>query len=301
MTFRDTVVATIAYADVFDYPLTEEEVGKWVINSKFKIQNSKLKRITGVEQSNGYFFLKGRRRIVALRKQREKWANEKMRAATRAVKILKFIPTIKLIGVTGALAMKNAHKEDDIDFYIVSTNGTLWATRLLATLILFHLRRKPGDTKFRNKICLNMYVDENHLAVPKQERDLFAAHEVLQMKPLWEKNGTYGKFLKANKWVRNFLLKAWSFKSQITNHNVQIKEKFPFIFLLVIEIWSLRFVETLVRSTQLWYMRNRRSTEVVSDSLIRFHPSDARVWVKSRFATILARYNIPLDKVFYAR
>ncbi|MBI3576985.1 hypothetical protein HY086_03035 [Candidatus Gottesmanbacteria bacterium] len=306
MTFRNTVLATLAYADVFDYPLTCEEVGKWLVkNSKFKIQNSKLKHITEIKNDGVYYFLKGRRKIFLLRKQRGKWAKEKMQKAKRAAALLKVLPTIQLVGVTGALAMDNAHPDDDIDFYVITSSGTLWTTRFFATILLalFGLRRKPGDRSFRNKICLNMYVDEDHLAVPRREQDLFSAHEVLQMKPLWGKDGTYQKFLLANQWVKFFLPNAWGEKSQISNPNVQQGRRFyknPHS-MLVIEIWSLRLVESLAKILQLWYMRKRRSTEIITDNIIRFHPRDARVWVKDRYRTILARYKIPLDKIFYAR
>ena len=60
-------------------------------------------------------------------------------------------------------------------------------------------------------------------------------------------------------------------------------------------------IELLARKLQLWYMKKRRTNEVITDTALRFHPKDARVWVKKKFAARLKRYHIPLDKVFYAR
>ncbi len=301
MTLRDTVFATLAYADVFDYPLTEQELEKWIIkSSKLKVKSSKLKKIQGVNSLDGRLFLEGRRRIVAIRKQREKWAKRKMRIAAQAANILKFIPTIKLVGVTGALAMQNTRRDDDIDFYVVAAAGTLWSARFLTTIILeiLGLRRKPGDVSFCNKICLNMYVDESHMVVPRREQDLFTAHEVLQMIPLWESGGTYWRFLKANRWVKSFLPNAWIAKCQVINDKWSIKKSKK-----IFSIWhlALSIIEFPVRAIQLWYMNKRRSTEVVNDSLIRFHPVDAREWIRSKLAARLVRHKIPLDKIFYGR
>ena len=50
-----------------------------------------------------------------------------------------------------------------------------------------------------------MFLDERHLQIPKKEQDLFSAHEVCQLKVIWEKDGIYQKFLKENQWVRQFL------------------------------------------------------------------------------------------------
>lgn len=283
MMFRTAIFATIAYADVFDYPLTRDEVEKWMV------QKSKFRHIPQIDCIDGYFFLNGRKKIVTLRKERRRWSGEKLRVAKHAALLLKYISTIQLIGITGALAMDNAHRDDDIDFYIVAKSGTLWTTRFFATVLLalFGLRRKPDDITFRNKICLNMYVDEEHLSVPKRERDLFAAHEVLQMKPLWERNGIYQKFLSANDWARQFL------------PNVLTPEKYTFLKEQKISVF--RFFEPLARVIQLWYMRHRKTSELVSPILIRFHPRDAREWVRSKLAARLAKQKIPLDKIFFAR
>lgn len=59
-------------------------------------------------------------------------------------------------------------------------------------------------------------------------------------------------------------------------------------------------VERLARFIQLWYMRKRRTTEVISDRVLRFHPRDARIWVKDTLQKRLAPFNIPLDNIFYA-
>lgn len=298
ITLRESTIATVSYADVFDYPLTEEELKKWLVKGlPAGKAGAKLKTMKEIKNADGYFFLKGRKRIVSLRKIRCLWARGKMRWAQRAAGLLTIIPTVKLVGVTGALAVENAHKDDDIDFYIVAAAGTLWATRFFATtlLALFDLRRKPGDTSFRNKICLNMYVDENHLAVRSKERDLFTAHEVLQMKPLWERNHTYAKFLGANTWVKKFLPNAWRLKTQDVRLKTQEKTSSRFSLL------TSCFIEPLLRTLQLWYMQRHRSTEVVTDTLIRFHPADARKRVRVRFGATLARYKIPLDKIFYRR
>ena len=201
----DLTIATAAYADIFDFPLAREELVRWMIKAH-------RPNLTKLQQKDGYYFLKGREGIVSLRKKRSIWQPDKWDIARRAAKVLSSIPMVRLVGVTGGLAMNNADQADDIDLFIVVADRWLWTTRFLATLSmdLVGLRRHPNDSKVANKVCLNMFVST--LAVPAAERDLFSAHEVLQMEPIADKGSTYKKFLAANSWTQKFLPNAWRYR-----------------------------------------------------------------------------------------
>ncbi len=201
-------IRAIVYADIFDYPLTTAQLHQWQIteNLEFKIKNLKLKKTAG------FYHLAGREQIVDLRKKREKTSLLKITKAAQAIALLSKIPTIKMVALTGGLAMLNADKDDDIDLLIVAQKGTLWLTRLISTITLnlMGVRRKPTDKTFKDKVCLNMFVEDGHLTLPKKEQDLYGAHEVCQTKPLFDKDNTYHRFLKANSWAKKFLPNAIS-------------------------------------------------------------------------------------------
>lgn len=209
---KKEILSTLAYADIFDYPLTSEEIHWFLIADRplsYSLFKKALTRIITngkrIDTNGKYVFLRGRKQIVATRKKREEWSRKKMEIARKVTDWLKLIPTIKMVAVTGALAMGNSEKEDDIDLLILTTKNRLWLSRgLVVTFLrLTGLYRRPG--KIKNKICPNMFLDEKHLEVPKKEQDLFSAHEVCQLKPIWDKNDCYQKFLKANLWVKRFL------------------------------------------------------------------------------------------------
>jgi hypothetical protein len=280
----DFTIATVAYADIFDYPLTHEELSRWMI-------------FGGVfpKQKKQYYFLPGRDNLVSVRRERQQWQQEKWKIARESAALLSKIPTTQLVGVTGGLSMNNARCEDDIDLFIVVARGTLWITRLLATIYLWRVRRTRNDTDVANKVCLNMFVTDDHLEI--DEHDLFAAHEVLQMEPIFTHADTYKKFLQANTWVRSFLPNAWRYKNKIRNAQFAMNNN----VITYIVHCALRLFELSSKALQLWYMRRHRTREIITDTTLRFHPKDARVWVKRKLRTRLARYNIPLDKIFYAR
>lgn len=298
ISLSQATLATVAYADIFSYPLTKEEIRYWQI---FYEDPVKLTKSIGL--SAGYYFLAGRRDLVRVRQRRTGCIENKFQIAQVMADQLKILPTIRLVGVTGGLAVGNAEPADDIDLFIITAGKTLWITRLLATIIveLSGKRRHPREKEIGDSICLNMFMTEDHLALPKADRDLFAAHEVLQMKPLWERNHLYRKFLTANQWVRYFLPNAWDEKSQTANLKSQKFNSQPGDLVLTFALYILRLFEQPLKVLQLRYMRRHRTTEVITDSVIRFHPRDARSWVKEKLQKRLSIFNIPLDSVFYNR
>ena len=281
------ILKTLAYADIFDFPLKADEIWRFLIketNNKQQITNNKIQKLIRerkIKKRNGFYFLMGREKVVKIRKKREKENRKKLQIVKKISRFLKIIPFFKMAAITGALAMENSKKEDDIDVLIVSKKARLWTTRFLVTILVEILakRRRPGDKNITNKICLNMFLDEDHLTVPKDERDLFSAHEVIQLKPLWDRNETYQKFLVANQWVERFLPNAIKNKKQRTKN----KEQKKLFFYLLSVICYLLSVENILKHFQLWYMRKRRTTEVISAGIIRFHPQDARSWVLKEY------------------
>ena len=193
---------TIAYADIFDYPLKADELQRWLIQgdsfAPAKVSPYWIK-------TNRFYHLPGRSKIISLRRQRQHFSHLKWPIAYRAAKILSFIPSVKLVAVTGALAMNNANKDDDIDLMVVTAKNRLWSTRLMATLLLFpHLRGGRTDSsKVANKLCLNLWLDETTLAIKR--RNLYIAHEICQAQPVFERDQTYQKFIAANLWYKRFL------------------------------------------------------------------------------------------------
>lgn len=207
---EESVLKTLAYADVFNYPLKKDEVWRFLISRTSQSEPKVLRMLSAcpkISQKGDFYFLKGRKKNVNLRKKKEGWSQKKIKIAKKTARWFKIIPWVKMVGVSGALAMSNAHKDDDIDFLIIAQKNRLWLTRLLVVLATEALgkRRRPNDKQFKDKICLNMFLAEDELAISQKERDLFSAHEVVQLKPIWERNNSYQKFIRKNQWVKKYL------------------------------------------------------------------------------------------------
>ncbi len=223
---------------------------------------------------------------MEIRKNREEWSEKKMKIAQKAADKLKIIPTIRMIGITGALAMNNCGKDDDIDLIIIAIRNSLWLTRLLIIFLcpFFGIkRRRRGEEKINNKICFNLLLEENHFKI--EPENLFLAHEICQVKPIFNKDKSYEKFLWENSWVKSFLPNAISnAKFKIQNAKPQFKIQNIFI----------GFLNRIVFVFQFWYMKPKMTVEKVSLHQAFFHPIDLNEKIMGEYKQKLAL--LGLDK-----
>lgn len=293
---KQRVRATVAYADIFAYPLTRDEISLWGIGRvprRFPLPR-------GLKEKHGYVVSPGREKSISLREARYRVADPKWKSIGRVVRVLSLIPTVEFVGVTGGLAMDNADIHDDIDLFFIAHEGTLWATRGMVTVLAecMHVRRHPHDTVVSDKVCLNMFMAEDALSLPRVEQDLFVAHEILQMKPVWDRGGMHVRMLEANRWASYFLPNAWKAYRESSRRNAHVYADSLFRKFLCVLIGVC---EGTFKGMQLQYMKNKRTTEVIRSGMIRFHPNDARVWIRKKLEDRLARFDIPIDKIFYHR
>ncbi len=265
MKLERAILQTLVYHDIFDYPLKAEEIHRYQIGeraSRGQIDNSLklLEKNKKIKSQSGLFFLKGRKKIIKLRQSRGRFTRAKLKRAKLYARLLMAIPTIKLVAISGALAMENAQKKDDIDLVIIASKNTLWTTRLLANILLQPFRRKAGEPHTKDKACLNLFLEEYNLKIGTQ--NLYTAHEVAQMRPLWQRQNTYHRFLKANTWVKNYL-PNWQASSADST--------FAFPQLGIIQLF-----EKLAKNLQLFYMKKKITTEKIGKHQLFFHPKDTQ-------------------------
>ena len=126
---------TIAFFDMFDYPLTAIEIFKYsglkssllAITNELDLGSGGLDKI--IEEKNGFYFLRGRGRIMDIKMKRYNIADKKFRRALLVAKIFRFIPWIKMIAVSNIIGAHNMKKEGDIDFFIITDKKRIWITR----------------------------------------------------------------------------------------------------------------------------------------------------------------------------
>ena len=266
---------TLSYFDKYDYPLTLDEIKYW--SSATHPLSFPLSLVKRGDRGELYF-LPGRSHLVKLRKQREQFSKAKWVIAHHQAAKLAKLPFVMAIFVTGALAMNNCPKDDDIDLMIITKSNTLWITRFFVNLFLNSHRRHPDDKTAPNKICLNLWLDTNNLVL--HAHSIYTAHEILQAKCIFDRGGIHRQFLKQNSWVKKYLPVAY--KSQAQNSlpadashqamqagkgQINSKSQFPNTNLVI------RILNLMLFVLQWLYMKPKMTTERVSLGYAFFHPT----------------------------
>jgi predicted nucleotidyltransferase len=262
--------ASVLYHDLFDYPLNLPDLIKW----KSGKQLSKAQSLNFTNK-RGFYFLEGHEGLIYKKLLRKRISAKKMKIAQKASKILSFLPGVKMVAVTGSLAMENSSEESDIDLMVITKKGTLWTTRLLSYFVLSTMQfvlRRPFDKDQKDKLCLNIWLDESALSWSIKDRNLYTAHEIAQIVPLVNKEKTYEKFLWQNKWILDY----WPNSVRIKNLKLRIKNSSP----------GINIIEKLAFELQYSYMKNKISREVVTPTRAVFHPRDWGKVVLSRLTNV---------------
>ncbi len=195
------ILEVVAYADVFDFPVTLDEITKALPMAAAKPEVEAALANSGpltgqVNLAGRFYVLVGQEHLVEVRKRRHESSERLIRTATGYGSLISELPFVRMVAVTGSLAVENADAGDDIDYLIVTTKGRLWLARAMAILIV-RLAGLRGVT-----LCPNYMLSESVLAL--SERDSYTARELLQMRPI-AGHDVYERMLAENEWWRDLL------------------------------------------------------------------------------------------------
>lgn len=198
------VLQTLTYADLFDYAMTPEEIFRFLIGaraSRAEVEaalNDHTRLNGSVARVDGFLTLPQREMLVAARKRLRDAARRQFPRARLYARLLAGLPFVRMVAVTGGLAMENA-RDGDSDYLLVTTPGRVWLVRGMA-VALVRIARLFGD-----HLCPNMLLSTNALAL--SDRNLYTAHEVVQMIPLYGLD-LYRRIRTLNAWADAYLPNA---------------------------------------------------------------------------------------------
>ncbi|MFN2468020.1 MAG: nucleotidyltransferase domain-containing protein [Gaiellaceae bacterium] len=197
------VLRTIAYADVFDHALSAGDVHRYLVGAAASpgAVSAELRRLAHerLTEREGLYVRSGRSELFDTRRTRADGAARLWPQAVRYGRVLAQLPFVRMVAVTGSLARDNADPHGDIDYLVVTEAGQVWVVRGLTGLVR-RLARRRGIS-----LCINYILSEEALSLP--DRDLFTAHELVQMVPLTG-HRLYGRLRLLNEWTAEFLPNA---------------------------------------------------------------------------------------------
>lgn len=306
---RNAILATLAYYDVIDFPLTSFEIFRYLMNPGRveKIRNgvgdislrdviSGLDQLIGegrlIEQHGKYFLSGDRLHTAAVRNEREVNAAYKWKKLLRRAWWLQAVPYVRGLWASGSLAMSSASEQSDFDFIVVAKAGRLYTCRLLLSLaawLMGSLRRRR-DTTASDKFCFNHYLTDASLRIANES--LYTARIFTTIRPVLSEPGLLERFYLENLWLNKYV---YTFRpgEEIIRQAIRLNGLLKLVARAAEVFLDLPCgipIEYLVRWRQV--RRIRRNPETFqsggrvlwADGQLEFHPRSAE-------RSILERYN----------
>ena len=198
----------IVFFDLFDYPLSAFEI-YIKLEKKYSLSNvfSELDSLSlFINKKNGFYFLNGREKLVELRQKRYNYSVRKIKVAKRYAKIFSLLPYVKVVTLANVIGSHNMRDEGDIDFFIITSSGRLWLSRLFCAGLAKSLNKRPTKILKKDKLCLSFYIGDDNLNLDNlkiKPEDPYFDYWLKTMILLYNKKEVYEDFLSANNLLEN--------------------------------------------------------------------------------------------------
>jgi hypothetical protein len=204
LSITDGILAALAYADVFGWPLTADEIQRTlpVVATIDQVHQALQPAVMPdvITCVDGMYALWARTDLVAERRRRTNISSRLWPRALRCGRVIAQLPFVRMVAVSGSLAVDAADTDADIDLFIVTADDRLWTVR---ALVIGVVRGAGIAGRSRSSpLCPNYLVADSTLQM--HDRDRFTAHELAQLVPL-SGAAIYDELLRANSWFREFL------------------------------------------------------------------------------------------------
>ena len=317
---RNSMLATLAYYDILDFPLTLFEIHKFLINparlSKMPVQEpitlgqideelQTLVKLGTIQTKNGFYFLPERERLYDLRIKREKISAAKWKKFLKTARWFQAVPYLRGMLASGSMALGNTDNESDFDVLAVAQAGRLYTCRVLLSLAasLFGARRKRFDKTAPDKFCFNHYITDASLLI--RHESLYNAQTYIHLKPVLIGDDLFEDFYASNLWLNKYvynfrpanLFIRRSVKPSIALRSIAVLGEFFLNNKLgdLLETFLKKYQHDRIKSNPVTYEKGGRI--VFNDGELEFHPSSFEAKAISGYNRALANFGIiPLEE-----
>jgi len=297
---KTAVIKTMVFFDMFNYPLTSWElwqnlkVATDFLTLKTELDNLVEEKI--IFQRNGYYFLLGREGLITIRRERYNYTNYKIKLAKEAVRLFKWLPSVKLVTVSNLIGHHNLREESDIDIFIISSAKRLWLTRLFCTGLMKITRKRPTNSGKQDKMCLSFYASLEGLdmtALRFKPDDPYFDYWFLGLFSIYDQDKYLAYLRFRNPWLKKLFPNNLLFKDNFLDNYVQSNKK-PKSFLIIGDFFNslARKIQMAIMPQTLKDLATKNSGVILSESILRFYLNDRREEFRQKYYDKLTLFNI---------
>lgn len=290
-TINNDVINILAYSDVFDYPLTTQEIFEKSTFSIFEIEKAlhNLLLAKQVFLFHNFYSLRNSPLLFLKRIESNKNAQESLKIARVITKVLSFIPFIRGVFLSGSISKDCMSSNSDLDFFIVTAPKFLWISRSFC--VLFKKTVLLNSGKY---FCFNYIVDENNLKIT--DENLFTANEIITLIPVFGED-VCKNFFNKNRWIEYYFpnFKVGKQKVKMVSNNLfqyfiekifdnKLGDKLDkWLFEKTLEVNKKRHPEQYFQNPNIYYNITR--------SIAKMHNSDFQEKILNRYNEKLSHYH----------
>ena len=198
---RRSIIRTLAYYDIFSYPLTADEIyynlgDNHTSPEEIKRELENLISINVVYHKGEFFQLTNNDNFIHRRKTGNKLAEKRLKTARRVSGFISRFPFIRGILLSGSISKGFMEEDSDIDYFVITHPNRVWFSRLI--LMLF---KKIFLFNSKKIFCINYFIDSENLEI--EEKNIFTATELVTLLPTFGRD-IYEELYKNNIWVRQY-------------------------------------------------------------------------------------------------
>ncbi|WKZ28931.1 MAG: hypothetical protein QY323_05405 [Patescibacteria group bacterium] len=295
------ILSALAYHDGFDAPLTAQEIffalpATEGTRPSFEDVDAALAEACArghVSSREGFYCLPGREAVVSERKSRYALAEGKYARVRKFLRLARHIPYVRAAFVCNTLARSNARPESDIDLYVVAAPGRIWSTRLIVAGLAALLGVRPTATESADRICLSFFVtgDALNLRALAIEDDVYLAHWLHELYPVYDEAGITRRSYVENGWLRSVLPETRvqtpsqrrALPSSWLSGKRTIERALDAALGDRLERWSKRRQMAWLPPALRAAAGAGSSNVVLSDTVLKFHDHDRRTEIRDRY------------------
>jgi hypothetical protein len=195
------IIRTLLYYDIFNYPLTGEEVFRF-LGSRYSSESTilhSLQNLCGkkiIYKFKNLYGLKNNSSSAERRIKGNQEAEKYLMLAKKKSNFISKFPFVRAVLASGSLSKGYMDENSDLDFFIITEPSRLWIARTL--LVLYKRLFLFNSHKY---FCVNYFVDEKHLEI--EEQNLFTATELATVIPLYGAK-QYENLHRMNGWLKSY-------------------------------------------------------------------------------------------------
>ncbi|EKD76660.1 MAG: hypothetical protein ACD_43C00030G0010 [uncultured bacterium] len=280
-----SILETIVYFDLFDYPLTLTELHRYLWQSTASLTEvaEAATRLRQVELRDGIVCLRGRGELAKIRADRYLESERKFLLRRNYLWLLSLLPGVQAIWIVNTMAYHNVRRSSDIDLLIVTAPGKIWSTRFFTTAVAKILGLRPAEHHTQDTLCLSFYLTADELnlqALTANDNERYEAYWLAETMPVYDPANLLKQCFIANPWLEQCLPNA----QPMALHNNRMVQQTWFHnmlhfcgrFLLWESLWRWLQIQLLPKKLKALNGPVASAVVVLSPTILKFHTRDPR-------------------------